>query len=371
MKILGVYTDWATNQYRIDNNAFGAVTYYRIFKPLLASGHEVELCGKTDKFGKEPEEVWKNVFENYDCVFMKMADSPIAVNAVLALAEHYGKPVIVDLDDNHLCANPGTPAYDVYKEGAVGRYIVNAQVSLANHLVVSTDPLKESYTPLRLIERQDPLITVLPNCNDVNDWKFTPKKYTDGKIRIGYMGSITHNSDFALIIEPLKKVLQKYLNVEFEIFGAMTKETLQMFKKRFRSVRGKLKTIYGTPSWEGYPELMSTMGWDIGIAPLEDNEFNRCKSHIKWMEYAMYQIPTVASKVYPYYQDIQGVKTIQHGKTGLLASTDQEWIDSLSLLIENKEEREKLGRNAYDYIYQNWQWDSHIHKWNTFFKQIK
>lgn len=363
MKILGIYTEWANSEYRKQHNAYGGLGYYRIVKPLQALskfGHEITVTGDLSMFGKNSEEIWTNVFvnEGVDLVYMKQSDSPVAVSNLLAAAKHFGKKVFVDVDDNHLAVKPGTPAYDAYKVGNPRRYYMSAQMSLCDRLVVSTEPLKETYKDLKAES------FVLPNCNDYKDWCFPKKKHNDGKIRIGYMGSVTHNQDFELIIEPLRRVLQKYPHVEFETLGLMGKDTMDKFKKRFRAVKGKLSIKLGTPSWDGYPELLGQMGWDIGIAPLVDDEFNRCKSHIKWMEYAMYQIPCIASRVYPYYAEIDGVKTIVHGETGMLANTDDEWFDGLCSLIENADLRNSLGNNAYDYIIENWQWGKWVNKWN-------
>ncbi len=51
-------------------------------------------------------------------------------------------------------------------------------------------------------------------------------------------------------------------------------------------------------------------------------------------------IPTILSPV--------GVNSeiIQHGENGFLANTDEDWLNYLSLLIENPDLRKKLGENA-------------------------
>lgn len=98
------------------------------------------------------------------------------------------------------------------------------------------------------------------------------------------------------------------------------------------------------------------MPWDIGIAPLTNSKFNQSKSHIKWMEYSMYEIPTVASKVYPYSKDILGIKTIEDGVTGILCENG-EWEKKLSMLIEDEELRRKIGKQAKEYVAKNWQYD--------------
>jgi glycosyltransferase involved in cell wall biosynthesis len=367
MKILALWTDWGGDEYRRITKEYGGLGYYRIVKPFRTlqakyPEYDVDIIGPEFgewSVGKTLEELYTEIFSTYDLVYLKQVDNPIAASALLASAEYFGKKVIFDIDDNHLAVRKGTTAYEQYKPGQPERYFVAAGLSLASGMVVSTQPLIDTYSPIQKS------IDLFPNCNDVEDWKFEKKQFRDGKVRIGYMGSVTHNADFELASEPLKRVLQKYPNAELHLLGLMTKETFREFQKRFRSVRGRVVLHFGTPSWKGYPELLANMGFDIGIAPLIDDEFNRGKSHIKWMEYSMYKIPVVASDVYPYSEEISGVKTIQHGQTGYLAKTTEEWVKYLSLLIEKPELREDIGSKAYSYIKDHWQWNQHIEKFKA------
>jgi glycosyltransferase involved in cell wall biosynthesis len=156
----------------------------------------------------------------------------------------------------------------------------------------------------------------------------------------------------------------KYPKVHLEFMGGIEiHQVKELFKDFDDKLFERVEIKGGTLGWEGYPKLLSQQRWDIGICPLIDDEFNRNKSHIKWMEYATYKIPSVASKTYPYFADIQDLKTIQHGKTGFLAKDTKEWVKYLSVLIENEELREEIGINAYEYIKDNWQYKDNIYKY--------
>jgi len=144
----------------------------------------------------------------------------------------------------------------------------------------------------------------------------------------------------------------------------------ELFDQFTDEMFNRVKVIGGTPSWKKYPRALSRRKWDIGICPLINDEFNRNKSHIKWMEYATFKIPAVASKVYPYYKKIQGVKTITDGKTGFLASNTNQWVKKLDKLIKSEELRDKIGQNAYDHIQKEWRIQDHIYKWEKVFDKI-
>ena len=102
--------------------------------------------------------------------------------------------------------------------------------------------------------------------------------------------------------------------------------------------------------------MLAERPWDIAVAPLDDNKFTRCKSHIKWMEMSALKFPVIASRVYPYYVDLWGRPTIEHDKTGLLVKPN-EWEEALELLITNKEKRKELAENAYSSVKENWQYE--------------
>jgi glycosyltransferase involved in cell wall biosynthesis len=68
---------------------------------------------------------------------------------------------------------------------------------------------------------------------------------------------------------------------------------------------------------------------DIGCAPLADRPFNRSKSAVKSFEFALGGSPVVASPT------VYG-KVIDDGRTGLLASTADEWEAALSRLVEDE-----------------------------------
>lgn len=353
-----MYTEWSTNDYRRSNNSYGGVGYYRIIKPAqaLSQDFDITVIGNDYlKWGTTPEAIWSYACQHFDLIYIKHIDNGVAASNLLAICDYYHTPVVMDLDDNFLDILPSNPAYDTYKRGSIKRYGLEATMSLCNGLTVSTAPLREKYDYL------NPSIDILPNCCDVNDFKPMVKK-NDGFLRIGYQGSVTHNEDLELIVEPIKAILLKYPHVRFEMLGLMNKDEFRTFASRFGDAKDRIFCQYGTPSWEGYPELLSSMGWDIGIAPLVFNQFNRCKSHIKWLEYTLTGIPTIASKSYPYEEDILGTKTIEDGKTGFLIDNNS-WFTALESLVTTESLRKELADNAYKHVAANWQYKQHKDKW--------
>lgn len=367
-KIVWLYTDWASNEFRSKNDLYGAISYYRVIKPVqyLKKYYDIEAVGAKFKHWGTSDETYRRLGK-YDLILSKHVSDGETASNILATADHFGKKVVVDMDDNYLDIRKSNPAYDVYAKLKGTRYFLGAFLELSDGLITSTEPLKETYAPLNYA-KPDHRIDVLPNCNDVNDWKFPIKKWEDGKIRIGYAGGTSHNDDLELIYEPIANILDKYPNVLFEICGAFGKESIMGVLKKIQSfserdITDQVNFFAATPAWEGFPKFLCSFGWDIGLAPLIQDPFNDSKSHIKWFDYSMIGIPTIASHVYPYYKEINGVKTIVEGDTGFFADSAQEWFDKMEDLINVPQKRKKVARNAYLYIKKHWQFRHWIHLW--------
>ncbi len=90
--------------------------------------------------------------------------------------------------------------------------------------------------------------------------------------------------------------------------------------------------------WNKETEAEDLLKLDIGVMPLPDNAWSKGKCGFKALQYMAMEIPCVASPV--------GVNTeiIEHGITGYLATTPQQWIDLLDDLIRNENLREKIGK---------------------------
>lgn len=164
------------------------------------------------------------------------------------------------------------------------------------------------------------------------------KKEKD-KVVIGYLsGSITHNADFELIMPTIKKIMDKYPNVYLKVVGLLDiPKTLEEYSNRILSVPFM--------SWMQLPNVIASL--DINLAPLEESIFNKAKSENKWVEAALCKVPTVASNLGAFHE------MIHDGEDGFLCSTEKEWYQILEQLIQNRNLREQVGKNAYHRVIKN------------------
>ena len=244
------------------------------------------------------------------------------------------KPFILEIDDYIINPPEYNAAVGGYRQGGLGEYLTIKQLKMADGIVVSTPYLKKLYS------QYNDNIEVVPNGQDFEIWDNLKKKVIENKrIRIGFAGSPNHVGDLKLIKDPLLEVLRENPLAEFHIAGPEP----EFF-------RGHPQVVFHD-KWVNileYPQMLSDMNIDIGIAPLKDNNLNRAKSNIRWQEYACVKAPCVATNI-EHFKD-----SIVDGKTGFLANNDQEWHDKLTDLIRNVPLRQSIGMKAYNEVKGNW-----------------
>ena len=351
-------SDWTANVDRQTKDEYGGVGYYRIVKiAQQIKGHTVDVVGA--KFCKKEEtleERYTRIFSEYDVLWTCYTSHGDDASAMFYFRDKFNKKVILDVDDNYLDILESHPLYDRLKQSKKDRAFIGTILSFADVITVSTEPLKQRmHEHFKEVYGMEKTIVVLPNFNDLKDWSYKTKKKHGDKIVIGYAGSNSHQEDLKMVLPKIGKVMAKYPNVHFESTGAIELKEIGMFDSFTQDALNRCDLLPSTTIFKDYPKMLAKQPWDIAIAPLDDNAFTRCKSHIKWMEMSALKYPVIASKVYPYYVDLWGRETIEHDKTGLLVKP-HEWENALEELILNKEKRLELAENAYKDVKDRWQY---------------
>ncbi len=89
--------------------------------------------------------------------------------------------------------------------------------------------------------------------------------------------------------------------------------------------------------WTLENEVECFNGIGIGLMPLDDSWWTRAKCAFKLLQYMALGIPSVASPVG------MNREVIEHGRNGLLAKTDEDWISGLNELISQPAKRRDIG----------------------------
>lgn len=335
--LVGVCTD--TSRPNCDGK-YGAISWYRIINPLEKLGGNI-----IENMTIHMTPQWALDFAKKGKIwFMKMTDSD-GIDFFVDVARNFtGSKYVLDLDDDPFSIDKAHPEYKLIKTKFTQW---KKMIKMADHIVVSTDEIKKR------VESINPYITVIPNSIDPKIWEVEKKIYNDDKVRIGWIGSASHFADMPVVSDVFHHILKKYPNVELHLAG-MVVDTFD---------NGRVFHHTGTKGYDDFPSWFASLGLDICIAPLKHSTFNRCKSNIKWLESSMLKIPTVLSRIKPYLEVVDGVD-------GFLAEGHKEWIDKLSILIENKELRNSIGEKAKERILKEYVVDKYLPKYKDLFEKL-
>jgi glycosyltransferase involved in cell wall biosynthesis len=337
-----------------------AVGTYRCFVPslsLMDSGRHqtyfVEHGQSFDRFGP--------LFGNLQDVDVLVIQRAVAETFIkwAKEARRRGIKVVYETDDDVFHVARHNPAYAQWGT-ASARKTCEKLITMADHVVVSTQPLKDSIR--EHCGLPDARVTVAYNHVHPIIWgqsvleQATPAD-NKGRLVIGWQGSATHRVDFTAAIDGLARVVNDYPQTIVRFFGDVPLCVKGKIPgKRFEWMKGV--------TFDQYPRNLRYANFDIALAPLVDSRFNRAKSNIKVLEAWATRVPIVASPVYPYRT------TITHGENGYLADSPDDWYNALSDLILNPGRRRAMAARGYDDVWANWSHTTRAKAWVDLFDRL-
>jgi glycosyltransferase involved in cell wall biosynthesis len=291
-----------------------AATRYRCFHPaedIAEFGWLADVCTLA--------EFRLSLVKNYDVfVFHRPTYSRGIQNRVAELKKQ-GKAVIADYDDlifdpNHALESPP------YLSGAASAKIVKhlcfrnlEALNLFDKITVSTVPLGEAVRALNPMAEIEVIYNGLSKRWIEGARWFREFERKQRKI-VYFSGTKSHDHDFKLIEDCLADYVNRYDDLVFEVVGSLDFDKTKFIPEKLR-MRPHVDYMV-------LPSLIKS-SW-VTIAPLQDNEFNRCKSGLKFFESAAFGVPVIATPI-PDMQRFQG--------SGILfAERPDEWTDALDVL---------------------------------------
>jgi glycosyltransferase involved in cell wall biosynthesis len=276
------------------------------------------------------------------------------------LAKKLGKIQIFDLDDNLHAVPRSNPAYYVYNSNTKEYYNMLKYINMCDCLQVSRQSLGEYYKKRWGIKKY----IVLPNSIDIETLPPEQKNDTN-RLRIGWVGSSTHQEDLAIIENAIQRLSKEY-DFDFITFGWDGKDMVKIgeeLRVHHDYLEGTKREYHPFVKLEQYMTTLASLKLDIGLCPVVDNIFNSTgKSGIKWMEYSSLHIPSVVSKVGCY------TDYVVNGETALIAK-DNEWYKQIKKLIESHELRKKIAEQAYNEVRDKYNISQNIQLWANLYRQ--
>jgi glycosyltransferase involved in cell wall biosynthesis len=251
-----------------------------------------------------------------------------------------GKKCVYELDDNLFSVPSWNPAYKVFHKKEMQD---NIKYFLANADAVftTTNTLKEVFT------KYNENVYVLPNSIDY--LQLFPSPNNSIKKGILWQGSTSHKNDIALIIPAIEKLVKdKSIIVKLWDFDS--------------NISGIYRVPYVT--YQCFYQMFSQLDCYIGLAPLTTVPFNKYKSGLKFLEYTVHNMVTVASAFSP-YDDV-----IVDGETGYLIKDNRDWYDRIQYLLNNPEEHQRILINAKKFVKENFDISKNWIYWKNAIEEI-
>ena len=377
------------------------VSYFRSTNPHIALENKYP-----DEFhidvDYEPQLNDDNWLKQYDIIHYHRTLGPYEqMEALIQKFESLGIISIMDLDDYWA---PGThhPAYHLIKNAEIDKKIV-ANLKVAKNVTTTTSLFADE------ISKFNKNVFVLPNAIDPTEKQFTPNLEKSDRIRIGWLGGSSHLKDLEILNGIVGRLRVDGLldKVQFVLCGFDTRGTHtvidhttgeqktrpitpmesvwfkyeQIFTDNYQTVSPEYKDFLMKFSQEEYPNIaneayrrvwtkpISTYAsnynlFDISLAPLEENIFNKVKSQLKVIEAGFHHKAIIAQNFGPYKIDLNNA--IQYGggfdmtANGILVDSNKnhkDWYTSIKKLIQNPEVVTALQENLHNTVKDTYSMD--------------
>ncbi len=299
-----------------------AASRYRVLQyiPYLQSQGVDATVSLYPRSLKENFQFFSNL-SRYDLVFLqrKRFNQPR-----LGLLRRRAKRIIYDFDDSVMYRN--SKAEDPISSSRRRRFI--QMIKNSDFIIAGNEFLKRQTLPF------NPNVEVIPTAIDQERYHLKAYPAHQEKVTLGWIGD--HGSIHYL--EKMRPVFdrigEKYPHVELKIVcnTFFDCERMRVIKK----------------NWTSEEEVADLQGFDIGLMPLIDDPWSWGKCGLKIIQYQGVGVPVVCTPV-GINKDLVG-----EGVNGYWATTQEEWEEKLSLLIENSDLRETMGREGRRRVLENY-----------------
>lgn len=276
----------------------GKIDWRYYFPPLYATWFLIRL-------GSRIHGLIKSYNKSYDLIWLEREFQP----GIPSFESFLRSPLAWDIDDAIWLKKPFGKkiARILTKQSSI---IIAGNKFLANYLFdLGGDPI------------------IIPTAIDTK--KYTLKNHSNKKLSfvIGWTGSATNFNYLYNIEKPLATFLNNYKDSYIYIIAD--------HQPKFKIIPPEKQVFI---NWSPGIEAKALQEFDVGIMPLEDNDWCKGKCSFKMLQYMASGLPVIVSPVGMNLDVMQ-----QLNGQGILATTDSDWYEALKYLIANPRIRETWG----------------------------
>jgi len=291
-----------------------AASRYRVLQyiPYLKSKGVEATVNLYPRTPRENFRFFKSLSQ-YDIVFLqrKRFNQPR-----LGLLRRRANRIVYDFDDSVMYRNSKNK--DPISQTRRQRFV--QMIKASDFVIAGNEFLKEEVLPF------NPNVEVNPT--PINQERYDLRDYgiQKGNITIGWIGdhgSIHYLEKMRPIFE---RIGERYPHTELKIVCDIffDCEHIKVVKK----------------PWASEEEVADLQSFDIGVMPLVDDPWSWGKCGLKIIQYQGVGVPVVCTPV--------GINRdlVEDGINGFYAMTPEEWEEKISVLIEDPQLRERMGKNG-------------------------
>lgn len=156
------------------------------------------------------------------------------------------------------------------------------------------------------------------------------------KPRVGWAGGIGHGGDLSLLTEVVKELQDEV----HWVFMGMAPPGVDP---------STVEVHAGVPFTE-YGFALGKLNLDLALAPLQDNEFNRCKSDLRVLEYGAAGFPVLASDIATYKTD----------PVTRCKNTPEDWIRCIRGHLSDRDALDRYAEGLHEWVVHHRCMDDHI-----------
>jgi glycosyltransferase involved in cell wall biosynthesis len=299
----------------------GGCGHYRVRQPFTAMQREGVVDGVISETLLAPVELER--FQADVIVFQRQVTDE-QLEAMAEMKQLSNAFRIYELDD-YL---PNLPLKSVHRADMPKDVLrsLRRALTLVDRFVVSTQPLAESLAGMH------PDIRVVPNRLPTNWWNgLNSQRRVGRKPRVGWAGGVGHTGDLELIVDVVRDLADE---VEWVFFGLCPEK-----------IRPYVAEFYPGVTIDRYPALLASLNLDLALAPLEQNQFNDCKSNLRLLEYGFLGFPVICTDAICYRGDMPVTRVKNRYK---------DWVDAIRMHLADLDGAAKMGDELQTIVRRDW-----------------
>ena len=287
----------------------------RLREIIYTPGRQFEKAAEMARGYVERLKLLKRL-DDYDAVFV-YREAALLGPAFLEKRIARRKPIIYQLDD---------PLYVPYRSPSNGylSYLkffgkIADIIRLSKVVIVNSSHIRE------FAAQHNRNIWQVPSIVDTDRYVYKPEPEHLERVNVGWSGSPTTVGNIRVVANALR-ALQEKVDCGVHLIGG-TEFDLPGVE-------------YTAQKWSAETEVEDLRRMQVGMIPVPVNEWNKRKFFMKTAQYMALGIPPVCTPMG------SNPEVIEHGRTGFLAATDEEWVEHLSLLVSDGDLRREMAVRA-------------------------